>query len=188
MQDELKLDKSLVTESSIIASSQYNFQIELVKSVGLKDADKLIEISSELVDIFGPHSQLNKKNINKYFNSKTLPFIARSNKDIIGYIIGVPIDYFKDEAWSHFDTNLFKNNTLYTYAFVLQKKFQLRAGGYAKTLKMIYLSWAKKRSYEYVTGHVRHDIARKFPNTDMIKTFPVWYDSKDPFVYYRRKL
>ena len=188
MQDELKSNQLLATESSIIASSQYNFQIELIKSVGLEDAEKLIEISSELVDIFGPHSQLTKNNINKYFNSKTLPFIARSNKDIIGYIIGVPIENFKDEAWSHFDTNLFQDNTLYTYAFVLQKKFQLRAGGYAKTLKMIYLSWAKKRAYSYITGHVRHDIAKKFPNTDIIKTFPVWYDAKDPFVYYRRKL
>ena len=40
MHDELKLDKSLITESSIIASSQYNFQIELIKKVGSVDGNK----------------------------------------------------------------------------------------------------------------------------------------------------
>jgi len=188
MLNDLKLHKTISTQSDIIASSQYNFQIELVKSIGERDSKKLIEISNELVDIFGPHSLLTEKNINKYFNKKTLPFIARYNKNIIGYIIGVPLEYFKDEAWSHFDSNLSKENTLYTYAFVLEKKLQLKAGGYAKTLKRIYLSWAKKRGYTYITGHVRKDIATKFPNTKIIKTFPIWYDAKDPFSYYQRTI
>tara|TARA_Y100001970_G_C14159609_1_gene817724 strand:+ start:959 stop:1525 length:567 start_codon:yes stop_codon:yes gene_type:complete len=182
------LEKVRKTQSNIIASSNYNFQIELIKYAGEFDSNKLIEISNELVDIFGPHSSLTEKNIHKYFNEKTLPFIARYNKNIIGYIIGVPLEYFKDEAWSHFDSNLFKENTLYTYAFVLEKKFQLKAGGYAKTLKRIYLSWAKKRGYKFITGHVRQDIAEKFPNTKIIKTFPIWYDAKDPFSYYQRTI
>ena len=178
----------LKTESKIIASSQYNFQIELIKFVGEKDTIKLKEISNELVDIFGANSSLSEKNITKYFNNKTLPFIARYNNNIIGYIIGVPLEYFKDEAWSHFDSNLFNENTLYTYAFVLERKFQVKAGGYDKTLKRIYLSWAKKRGYKFITGHVRKDIAENFPNTKIIKTFPIWYDAKDPFSYYRRTL
>ena len=178
-------DNNLASQSNIIASSQYNFQIELVQKVGDNDIKKIIKISEELVEIFGPHSLLNEKNIHKYFNSKTLPFVARYNKSIIGYIIGVPLEYFKDEAWSHFDTNLLNKNTLYTYAFILEKKFQFKTG-YAKTLKMIYLNWAKKRGYKYISGHVRKDIAAKFSNTEIIKTFPVWYDAKDPFSYYRR--
>ena len=173
------------SESNIIASSQNNFQIELIQKVGNKDADKIIKISAELVEIFGRHSLLNESKIHKYFNPKTLPFIARHNESIIGYIIGVPLEYFKDEAWAHFDNNLFSNNTLYTYAFILEKKFQLRTG-YAKTLKRIYLNWAKKRGYKYISGHVRKDIAIKFPKTKVIKTFPVWYDAKAPFSYYRR--
>ena len=185
MSDSLKSGKILETQSDIIASSQYNFQIELIERVGQNDLEKLTQISDELVDIFGPHSLLTEKNINKYFNNKTLPFIARYNSSIIGYIIGVPLEYFKDEAWSHFDTNLSKQNTLYTYSFVIEKKYQIKAG-YAKTLKRIYLSWAKKRGYKYITGHVREDIARKFPNTQIIKTFPIWYDAKHPFSYYRR--
>ena len=185
MSDSSKIENILETQSDIIASSQHNFQIELIQQVGQNDLEKLAKISNELVDIFGPHSLLTEKNVNKYFNNKTLPFIARYNNSIIGYIIGVPLEYFKDEAWSHFDTNLSKQNTLYTYAFVLEKKYQIKAG-YAKTLKMIYLSWAKKRGYKYITGHVREDMARKFPNTQIIKTFPVWYDAKDPFSYYRR--
>ena len=173
------------TQSNIIASSQYNFQIELIKKVGSVDSDKIIKISEELVDIFGAHSLLDEKKIHKYFNTKTLPFVARYKDSIIGYIIGVPLEYFKDEAWAHFDTNLFNNNTLYTYAFIVEKKFQLKTG-HAKTLKRIYLNWAKKRGYRYISGHVRKDIASKFPNTKIIKTFPVWYDAKSPFSYYRR--
>ena len=186
MLNDSESEKVLTTQSDIIASSQCNFQIELMNCAGQEDSKKLAEISNELVDIFGPHSSLTENNIKKYFNENTLPFIARYNKNIIGYIIGVPLEHFKDEAWSHFDPNLFKENTLYTYAFVLEKKFQLKAGGYAKTLKRIYLSWAQKRGYQYITGHVRQDIAIKFPNTKIIKTFPIWYDAKDPFSYYQR--
>ena len=173
--------------SNIIASSKHDFQIELIEKVGFNDINKIIEISGELVEIFGPHSLLNKRKINKYFNTKTLPFVARYKKSIIGYIIGVPLEYFKDEAWAHFDSNLFSNNTLYTYAFILEKKFQLKTG-YAKTLKRIYLNWAKKRGYKYISGHARNDIAINFPNTRIIKTFPVWYDAKKPFSYYRRSI
>ena len=126
---------NLSSQSDIIASSKYNFQIELIKKVGIDDMEKIIDISRELVEIFGPHSLLTEKNTQKYFNDKTLPFIARYKGSVIGYIIGVPLEYFKNEAWSHFDTNLLHNNTLYTYAFVLEKKFQIKAG-YAKTLKM----------------------------------------------------
>ena len=179
--EEIQADST----SNIIASSQHNFQIELIKKVGNRDIDKIIEISEELVDIFGRHSLLNDNKIHKYFNSNTLPFVARKKGSIIGYIIGVPLEYFKDEAWAHFDTNLFSNNTLYTYAFILEKKFQVKTG-HAKTLKRIYLNWAKKRGYKYISGHVRKDIAIKFQNTKVIKTFPIWYDAKDPFSYYRR--
>ena len=58
------LDKS---QWNIIASSQYNFQIELIKKVGSIDGNKIIKISEELVDIFGAHSLLNEKKIHKYF-------------------------------------------------------------------------------------------------------------------------
>ena len=177
----------LKSQSNIIASSHNNFQIELIKEVGCNDTKKIITISEELVEIFGAHSLLNEKKIYKYFNTKTLPFVARYKKSIIGYIIGVPLEYFKDEAWAHFDSNLFKKNTLYTYAFILEKKFQSKTG-YAKTLKRIYLNWAKKRGYKYIAGHVRSDIATNFPNTKVIKTFPIWYDAKAPFSYYRRNI
>ena len=30
--------------------------------------------------------------------------------EIIGYIIGVPLEYFKQESWAHFDINLGKNS------------------------------------------------------------------------------
>ena len=121
------------------------------------------------------------------FNEKTLPFIARYNKTIIGYIIGVPLEKFNNESWAHFDINLNKFNTLYTYAFVIQKKFRKKTG-YSKTLKKIYINWAKKRGFKYITGHVKKQVSEKFKNTEIIKTFNVWYDCNEPFNYYRRKI
>ena len=70
MSDASKIENILETQSDIIASSQYNFQIELIQQVGQDDLEKLAKISNELVDIFGPHSLLTEKNVNKYFNSK----------------------------------------------------------------------------------------------------------------------
>ena len=107
-------------------------------------------------------------------------------KVIIGYIIGVPLEHFSQESWSHFDFNLNKKNTLYTYAFVIRKKFQGKSG-YAKTLKRIYLNWAKK-NYKYISGHVASGICQTFKNTEVVKTFPIWYDAKSSFDYYRRAI
>ena len=130
------LEKSKV---KIIASSAYNFQIELVEKLGKDDIPKIIEVSEILAKKFGKRWLLGKNNINKYFNENTLPFIARYRSEIIGYIIGVPLEYFKNESWAHIDVNLNKSNTLYTYAFVMKEKYR-KKGGYAKTLKRIFLN------------------------------------------------
>ena len=61
MSDSLKTGKTSETQSNIIASSQHNFKIELIRRVGQNDLEKLTQISSELVDIFGPHSLLTEK-------------------------------------------------------------------------------------------------------------------------------
>ena len=182
---QLNLNILEQTDSEVIASSMNNFKIELIHKIGQNDLKDLVETSQDLVEIFGEHALLSERNIQKYFNDDTLPFIARYNDTIIGYIIGVPLENFKEESWSHFDTNLYKNNTLYTYAYVLRKKYQKR-NGYAKTLKRIYINWAKKRDYKYVSGHVKQNIMKNFSNAQIIKTFPVWYDAKYPFDYYRK--
>jgi len=182
----LKMDDT--SEVKVIAASAYNFRIELVKKIGKDDIPTLIEISQCLADRFGRQALFNKTNIPKYFNSETLPFIARYRGEIIGYIIGVPLEYFKQESWAHFDLNMGKHNTLYTYAFVLNSKYRGK-GGYGKTLKRIYINWAKKQKYTFVTGHVEQGIARRFPiGTEIVKNFPEWYGLKTPFEYYRRPL
>ena len=182
----LKMDDK--SEVKIIAASAFNFRIELVKKVGKDDIPSLIEISSCMADQFGQQALLTKTNIPKYFNSETLPFLARYKGEIIGYIIGVPLEYFKQESWAHFDINLGKNNTLYTYAFVVNNKHRGK-GGYGKTLKRIYINWAKKQKYAYVTGHVKQGISNNFPaKTEVVKVFSEWYGLKIPFEYYRRPL
>ena len=182
----LKMDDT--SEVKVIAASAYNFRIELVKKVGKEDIPALVEISHCMADRFGRQALLSKTNIQKYFNSETLPFIARFKGEIIGYIIGVPLEYFKQESWAHFDVNMGKQNTLYTYAFVVNSKYRGK-GGYGKTLKRIYINWAKKQKYSYVTGHVEQGIARHFSRgTEIVKVFPDWYGLKTPFEYYRRPL
>ena len=98
----------------------------------------LINLHKNYLYIYNLHT-LHQDNILKYFNSNTLPFIARYKNEIIGYIIGVPLEYFSQESWSHFDTNINKKNTIYTYAFFMRKKYR-KKGGFSKTLKMIYLN------------------------------------------------
>ena len=179
------IEKSKV---KVIASSAYGFSVELVEHVGKDDHAQLFGVSEEMVAIFGPQARLTRKNIHKFFNENTLPFIARYKGIIIGYIIGVPLEYFKNESWSHVDVNLGKVNTIYTYAFVVRSKFR-KKGGYAKTIKKIYINWAKKRGYKYITGHVKQGIASQFTkDTEIVKIFNSWYGLSTPFEYYRRPL
>jgi len=176
------------SQVKVIASSAFNFRIELVEKVGKDDVPDLIEVSEEMAKIFGKQALLTKSNIKKYFNDETLPFIARKSGKIIGYIIGVPLENFRNESWCHFDVNLGKSNTLYTYAFVVSEKYR-KKGGYAKTLKRIYINWAKKRGYVYITGHTQQGIAANFsPETEIVKVFLDWYGLSTPFEYYRRPL
>ena len=54
---------------------------------------------------------------------------------------------------------------------------------------MIYLNWAKKRGYKFITGHVIKGLSEKFsPKTEVIKIFPSWYRQNEPYEYYRRPL
>ena len=77
------------SQKQILASSSNNFQIELILDIGIKDFPYLIEISKYLTKEFGNQALLTETNIPKYFNKDTLPFIARYNGAIIGYIIGI---------------------------------------------------------------------------------------------------
>jgi hypothetical protein len=166
------------------------FKIELIEKIGSDDIAQLIEVSEELVKKFGDSAKLTKSNITKYFNKDTLPFVARQNSKIIGYIIGVPLEYFTKEAWAHFDINLGKKNTIYTYAFVVGAQFQGR-GGFSKSLKRVYLNWVKKlpQNYKFITGHTELGVAKNFSKeTETVKIFPEWYNSRVSFEYYRRPI
>ena len=171
----------------LIASSRDNLSIELVECIGQKTASEIINISEDLKKIYGPSSILSNNNIHKYFNDNTLPFIARYNNKIIGFIVGAPLEYFKNQSWVQYDKNLNKKNTLYTCAFVFKKKFRKKSG-FSKTLKKIYINWAKKKGYKYITGHIGKNIFKKNKQTKIIKEFPVWYESSIPFIYYRKTI
>ena len=185
---QLSLNIVNKSNSEIVASSSYDYKIELIKKIGSDDIENILNISKDLTKIYGKRLIISEDNILKYFNKNTLPFIARYKNKIIGYIIGVPLEYFSQESWSHFDTNINKKNTIYTYAFFMNKKYR-KKGGFSKTLKMIYLNWAKKKGFKYVSGHVSEGISKKFSkNTEIIKIFPNWYGLNKPYEYYRRML
>ena len=117
--EQLTLNIINKSKTKIIASSAYNFKIELIETLGKDDLPDILSISKELSEIYGNHILIDLKNINKYFNNKTLPFIARNNDKIIGFIIGVPLEYFKNENWSKYDINLGKNNKYINSIFLI---------------------------------------------------------------------
>ena len=174
------------SKTKIIASTNV-FQIEKIEKVGREDYPQLIEISLHLAKEYGRQAVLTKDTIQKYFNTeKSLPFIARYQDEIIGYIIGIPLEELRQESWAVNDENFGKYNTLYTYAFVIMEKY--KSNGYARMLKRVYLSWAQKRSnIKYVTGHVvtgTSNIADK--NMTIISRIDNWQGTKKSFEYYRR--
>ena len=179
---------NLNSKSQTIASSGLGFSVELLIELGQKDLDAIINLSQDLTNIFGAQGKLDETNILKYFNSNTIPFLAKINSEIIGFIIGAPLEFFQRESWSRYDTNLGHSNTIYTYFFYIDTRFR-KKGGYAKTLKRIYLNYLKKKKYKYVTGHVKLGVSKKFgSNSEIVKVFQHWYGQNKPYEYYRRHL
>ena len=186
--NQLSFNNSTQSKSKIIASSG-NFQIELLKQVGEGDFPQLISISKSLVKDYGNKAILTHETINKYFNKKgSLPFIARYRDKIIGYIIGVPIEELRNEPWARMDDNFGKRNTLYTYAFVIESEY--KGNGYAKMLKLVFLSWAEKRQQiNYVTGHVINGVSAKFTgDIKIVDRIENWQGTGKSFEYYRRDI
>ena len=183
--------KSEINQSSITTSiaSSGTFKIELIKKIGKSDKKDLIEISKSLAAEYGIRSLLTEKTIDIYFNREgTLPLIARSHNNIIGYIIGLPLESLSKEPWARLDENYEKYNTIYTYAFVIKDKY--KGNGYAKMLKKVYLNWAKKREgITFITGHVRRGITSRFKGEiKVINQVENWQGTGKVFEYYRRNL
>jgi len=141
------------------------------------------------MDEYGKRAKLTINTIETYFNRQgSLPFIARNQNKIIGYIIGLPLEMLNKEPWALIDNNFGKGNTIYTYAFVIQKDY--KGNGYAKMLKKVYLNWIRKQDkIIYVTGHVREGIASKFTGEiNIIEKIKNWQGTGKTFEYYRRLL
>ena len=174
--------------TKIIASGG-TFQIELVKYAGANDNEKLIEVSESLAKEYGTAARLTQSTIQIYFNREgTLPFIARNQGEIVGYLIGVPLEMLSREPWARLDENFNKGNTIYTYAFVVEN--ESKGTGCAKILKRVFLNQTKKQeNILYVTGHVREGIASRFKgNIDIIDRIDNWQGTGEVFEYYRREL
>ncbi|MEA1882172.1 MAG: GNAT family N-acetyltransferase [Candidatus Marinimicrobia bacterium] len=186
--EQISILSSQSSRSRVIASSGV-FQIELLEHAGEADYPQLIEISKSLAKEYGEKAVLTKLTIHKYFNkSGSLPFIARYRNEIIGYIIGVPLESLSHEPWAQMDKNFGKGNTLYTYAFVIQSEY--KGNGYAKMLKRVFLSWAKKRAeIGHITGHVVNGVSARFTgDIRIINRVDNWQGTGKTFEYYRRDM
>jgi len=186
--EQLTFNTDGSSERRIIASSGV-FQIELLKQVGRDDYPQLIEISRSLALDYGKKAILTKSTIRKFFNKiGSLPFIARYREEIIGFIIGVPLEEMGQEPWARLDENFGKYNTLYTYAFIIQSQYQ--GNGYAKMLKRVFFSWAKKREeLQFISGHVKLGVSSKFSGTiKILNRVDNWQGTGHVFEYYRRQL
>ena len=149
----------------------------------------LIDISESLVKEYGKAAKLTPNTIQTYFNREgTLPFIARHQNQIIGYIIGIPLEILSQEPWARLDIYFGHKNTIYTYAFVIEKEY--KANGYAKMLKKVYLNWIKKQEHIYfMTGHVKRGISDRFKgNVNIINQVENWQGTGKVFEYYRREV
>jgi hypothetical protein len=176
------------SKTKIIATGG-QFQVEIINFVGEDDYDSLIRISKSLIEDYGQASKLTPSTINTYFNKiGSFPFIARHHNNIIGYIIGVPLEELKTEPWARLDVNFGLNNTIYTYAFVIEKKY--KKNGYAKMLKQVFLNWIKKqKNILYITGHVREGVANNFRGKiKILDKINNWNKTGLIFEYYRREL
>lgn len=187
MEMQVQAKKDTKSQFQVIARSG-NLEIAILEKVETDVIDELVEVSESLADKFGPSARLNSTTIRKYFNyPDTYPFIALLYGEIIGYIIGVPLEYFRDDIWSQFDDNLGKKNTVYTYAFAFKKQYHKT--GYAKTLKRIFYSRMRKNRIKYISGHVVEGTTDKFSGAaEIIKTFKNWHGTGLVFEYYRRPL
>ncbi|MAQ87398.1 MAG: hypothetical protein ACJZ2B_00820 [Candidatus Neomarinimicrobiota bacterium] len=187
----MNLDKTQQKADSVtqVVASSGSFQIELVDYAGSIDNEKLIEVSKSLEKEYGPAALLTNKTIQIYFNRKgTLPFIARDQGEIVGYMIGVPLEMLSREPWARLDANFNKSNTIYTYAFVVER--DSKGTGCAKILKRVFLNQTKKQeNILYVTGHVRRGIAARFKgDIDIVDKIDNWQGTGKVFEYYRRRL
>jgi len=183
-----KSNENQVPTTKIIASSG-SFKIELINKIRPQDNKTLIGISKTLEKEYGERSVLNEKTIDLYFNRNgALPLIARFKNDIIGYIIGLPLELLSKEPWARLDENYGQFNTIYTYAFVIKEKY--KGNGYAKILKKVYINWAKKRDgILYVTGHVKLGISSRFKgDIKIVNQIDNWQGTGKIFEYYRRNL
>ena len=186
--NQLSLSNSPISDIQVIASSG-PFQIELLKHVGENDYSQLILISKTLEVDYGKKAILTHETIQKYFNKEgALPFIARYRKRIIGYIIGIPLEELSHEPWARMDENFGKNNTLYTYAFVVESEF--KGNGYAKMLKRVFLSWAEKHNHiDFIKVHVINGISAKFTgDIRIINRVENWQGTGKTFEYYQRDI
>ncbi len=165
------------------------FKIEKIESIGKNDFPKLIEISLHLAKEFGKDAILTKDTIRKYFNTeKSLPFVARYQGEIIGFIIGIPLESLENQQWVFRDEFYGKGTTLYTYAFVIMEKY--KSNGYAKMLKRVYLSWAKnRRNFQFISGHIKSGVVNnKDSSIKIIYQEENWKGTGKKFDYYRRSL
>ncbi|HDR05762.1 MAG TPA: hypothetical protein ENN84_11040 [Candidatus Marinimicrobia bacterium] len=172
-------------DSEILGIGGDGLQVELIRNLTDLDSQYLMEISRNSVSEFGNPVIIEPGNFRKHFNyPRTFPFISRYQGKPVAAIIGVPLEQFNKESWVKYDINWGAENTVYTSLFIVHP--QHRKPNITQTILKLYMSWIKKQSYRYITGHKRSSIDILFDKTpDIIKKFENWQNSKNTFDYFR---
>jgi len=172
----------------ILAKSEDNFQIELVKELNVDDENKINIFLSDNRDKISPNTLLVIKSLKKYFlYPKTLSFLARLNKEPIAFIIGIEIEKLDDKNLFQKEVNWGKGNTIYIFSHEINLKYSQRK--YENILNKIALNWLSKKGYEYICGYEKKGRAEQiFPGCVIIKRVENWKDSGKIYEYFKFSL
>ncbi len=172
----------------ILAKSDNNFQIELLKESNNNDLKKIYAFLNTNREEISFNSSLLLNDIKKYFTyPKTLPFLARLNNDPIAYIIGMKIEDINEKHLLPKENNWGKGNTVYLFSHEINSKYSKR--NYENILIKIAINWLLKNGYEYICGYEKKGMAEKiFQGCIIISRVENWNESGEVYEYYKLSL
>ena len=150
-------------------------RVELLRLMKHKERDSLL--------LLKPHTPtiLNLANLDKYIDyPNTIPVIYRRSDEILGIIIGVPVEkYDEDETFP--DPAIGARNTVYTVVIQISEKEDILA-----TLEKEYTDYLKRHRITMESRHIPMDCLKgKF---DVLKVFDDWRIDESVVCYCKKNL
>jgi hypothetical protein len=157
---------------NIINSSD---RIELIKSIKRQDRDCLLLLKPLTLTI------LNLANLDKYIDyPETIPIIYRRHQEIVGIMVGIPAERYKnDETFPESPSSL--KNTVYTVVIQMNQNVSILS-----VLEGEYMQYLKSHGLKDESRHMPIDQLKK--GFDIIKVIDDWKINDSAICYCKRKL